>query len=114
MKKNGRGTIVGLLMAGGLASRMGECKILLPLAGKSALEQVVSRMRIAGVKEIVVVTGGYEERIHEEALRLKCRPVHNPAFRSGMFSSVLAGVRALPEETEAFFFLEAIPPNHPR
>lgn len=97
-------------MAGGLASRMGECKILLPLAGKSALEQVVSRMRAAGVEEIIVVTGGYEERIGEEALRLKCRPVHNPAFRDGMFGSVLAGVRALPDKTEAFFFLPADTP----
>ncbi len=110
MKKNGRGPIVGLVMAGGLASRMGECKVLLPVGGKSALEQIATRMREAAVREVVVVTGGYEERIHAEALRLKCRPVYNPAFRSGMFSSVLTGVRALPEETEAFFFLPADTP----
>lgn len=110
MKKNGSGAIVGLLMAGGLATRMGECKILLPLSGKSALEQIVTRMRDAGTSQILVVTGGYEERIHKEAIRLKCRPVHNPAFRSGMFSSVLTGVQMLPDAADAFFFLPADTP----
>lgn len=97
-------------MAGGLASRMGECKILLPLAGKSALEQIVTRMRKGGAGEILVVTGGYAERIHDEASRLNCRAVHNPAFRSGMFSSVLTGVAALPADADAFFFLPADTP----
>lgn len=89
---------------------MGECKILLPLSGKSALEQVVTRMRDAGTSQILIVTGGYEDLIHKEATRLKCRTVHNPDFNSGMFSSVLAGVRALPGETDAFFFLPADTP----
>lgn len=102
--------IVGLVLAGGLAERMGDCKVLLPLGRRSALERIVTRMRAARVDEILVVTGGHEERIHAETVRLGCRPVYNPAYRSGMFSSILAGVRALPEEAEAFFLLPADTP----
>lgn len=97
--------VVGLVLAGGLAERMGRCKALLPITGKSALELIANRMGNSRIEKIIVVTGGHEALVHPEALRLGCLPVHNPAYRSGMFSSVLAGVRALPSETEAFFLL---------
>lgn len=98
------------MLAGGLAERMGECKVLLPICGRTALEIITSRMRKAGVGRIIVVTGGHEEKIRAEALRLACTPVHNPDYRSGMFSSVLAGVGALPAEAECFFLLPADTP----
>jgi CTP:molybdopterin cytidylyltransferase MocA len=97
--------VTGLILAGGLASRMGDCKALLPLNGVSALETIVSRMRVAGVGRILVVTGWFEKEITAEALRLGCDPVHNPAFETGMFSGILAGVRALPQDCEAFFLI---------
>ena len=99
-----------MILAGGLAERMGDCKVLLPIGDVSALELVVGRMRGSGVERIIVVTGGHEERIQSEASRLGCRPVYNPAYKSGMFSSILAGVRALPEDTEAFLLLPADTP----
>ncbi|MDR3255622.1 MAG: NTP transferase domain-containing protein [Synergistaceae bacterium] len=105
MKKNGECRITGLILAGGISARMGECKALLPLPRKSALEAIVSRMRSSGVGTIIVVTGCHEETVRREALRLDCVTVHNPAFKSGMFSSVLAGVRALRHRSEAFFLL---------
>ena len=110
MKKGYANRIVGLVLAGGLAERMGECKVLLPIGDMTALEIISNRMRAAGIKDIIVVTGGHEERIQTEAIRLGCRPVYNPAFKSGMFSSILTGVRALPEETDAFLLLPADTP----
>ena len=110
MKKNYADRIVGLILAGGLAERMGDCKVLLPVGELSALELIVSRMKASGVERIIVVTGGHEERIQAEAARLGCRPVYNPAYKSGMFSSILAGVRALPDDTEAFLLLPADTP----
>lgn len=101
---------VGLVLAGGLAERMGECKVLLPINGRPALEIIVSRMRDAGVGKIFVVTGGHAEKIRAEAERLGCIPIHNPDYMTGMFSSILAGVRALPEDTESFFLLPADTP----
>jgi CTP:molybdopterin cytidylyltransferase MocA len=107
MKKNNCKHITGIILAGGMAERMGTCKVLLPLLGVSALEQITTRMRAAGIGSIIVVTGSREEDVSPEASRLGCRPVFNPAFRSGMYSSVISGVRALPDDAESFFLLPA-------
>ncbi|MDR1472408.1 MAG: NTP transferase domain-containing protein [Synergistaceae bacterium] len=97
--------MTGIILAGGEARRMGECKALLPVPRLSALDTIVSRMRGASVCDIVVVTGGHREKTAKEAKRLGCRPVFNPEYKSGMYSSVLAGVRALPPGADAFFVL---------
>jgi CTP:molybdopterin cytidylyltransferase MocA len=86
---------------------MGCCKPLLPIFGIPALETATSRLRAAGINEITIVTGHDGEQIAKEALRLEIRAVSNPDYKSGMFSSVVTGVKALPGETEAFFLLPA-------
>jgi CTP:molybdopterin cytidylyltransferase MocA len=96
-----------IILAGGLASRMGRCKPLLPVSGMSALETAAARLRAAGIREITAVTGHDGERIAGEARRLGIIAVSNPDYKSGMFSSVVTGVKALHPETEAFFLLPA-------
>jgi CTP:molybdopterin cytidylyltransferase MocA len=86
---------------------MGRCKPLLPIFGISALETAAVRLRAAGMSDITVVTGHEGEQISEEARRLEIRAVSNPDYRSGMLSSVVAGVKALLPGTEAFFLLPA-------
>jgi CTP:molybdopterin cytidylyltransferase MocA len=86
---------------------MGRIKPLMPTPRVSALETAVSRMRESGVGDVVVVTGHGGEQVAEEALRLNCRPVYNADYRTGMFSSVIAGVSSLDREIEAFFLLPA-------
>jgi CTP:molybdopterin cytidylyltransferase MocA len=105
MKKTGCRRIVGLILAGGLAERMGKCKLLLPCARSSAIETIATRLREANVEEIIVVTGAHEDKIRNETIRMKCSVVHNPAYKSGMYSSVLRGVKALPADAESFFLL---------
>jgi CTP:molybdopterin cytidylyltransferase MocA/HD superfamily phosphodiesterase len=67
-------------------------------------------MKAAVTGKIIVVAGNEAERVAREAERLGCMPVYNPDFASGMFSSVAAGLSALPPETEAFFVLPADTP----
>jgi probable phosphoglycerate mutase len=103
-RKNG---VAGLILAGGAGRRMGRLKPLMPVPRASALETAVSRMRNAGVGDIVVVTGHAAERVADEALRLDCRPIRNADYETGMFSSVLAGVSSLDRGADAFFTLPA-------
>jgi putative nucleotidyltransferase with HDIG domain len=105
MKKNDGCRISGLILAAGLSERMGECKALMQIARKSALEVIVTRMRSAGVASITVVTGCNEETVSHEAMRLGCETAFNPAYRSGMFSSVITGVKAIKDGYDAFFLL---------
>lgn len=85
-----------IVLAAGLAARMGRCKATIDICGASALENIVTRASSAGAGPIVVVTGCREEETRAEALRLGCGVAHNPLYETGMYSSVLAGVRALP------------------
>lgn len=87
--------VAALVLSAGLSSRMAAFKPLLDLGGQSTLARVVSMFRAAGIDDIRVVTGHRASEVEAEARALGARPVGNPDFRDGMFSSVLAGVRAL-------------------
>ena len=90
-----------VILAGGLSSRMGSgFKPLLPLAGVSALALVADSFRRAGVADIVVATGHRALEVTAEAARLGIRAVHNPRYETGMFSTVAAGLAALPPGTD--------------
>jgi CTP:molybdopterin cytidylyltransferase MocA len=76
----------------------------------SALETAASRMREAGVSDIIVVSGHNKALIAKESKRLGCGHTHNKNYKSGMFSSVASGIKSLPPSTEAFFLLPADTP----
>ena len=104
--------IVGLVLAAGLSSRMGEFKPLLPIGGKTLIESAVGSLLDSGVGEVVVVTGHRAEDI--EALlagRPEIRLVRNPNFMQGMFTSVKAGVRAMDDRFSAFLMMPGDYPN---
>jgi molybdenum cofactor cytidylyltransferase len=95
--------IAAIVLAGGFSQRMGRFKPLLPLGDHRTIERVVHMFQDAGIDGILVVVGhrGDEIRRAVDPLNVVC--VENPDYAEGMFSSVLAGVRALPEQTRAFF-----------
>ncbi len=92
-----------VILAGGLSSRMGaRFKPLLPLAdGQSALACLAGAFRRAGVGDILAVTGHRAPEVAEEADRLGLRTAHNPDYETGMFSTVKAGLAALPGDCRA-------------
>lgn len=91
---------VAVILAGGLSSRMGQrFKPLLPLAGRTPLSWLAGTFRQAGLDHILVVTGYRGTEVAAEATRLGLTPVHNPDYETGMFSSVRAGLTALPQGT---------------
>lgn len=95
----------GVVLAGGFSSRMGRCKALLEIAGSSALDRVVSSMRHADVEDLIVVSGFHHKEIEKEATGCGVRTVFNDRFEEGMLSSVKTGVKALPDDLDAFFLL---------
>jgi len=92
-----------VILAGGLSSRMGaRFKPLLPLAGgESALAVVTGAFRRAGVVDVIAVTGHRGREVADEAARIGIRAVHNPDYETGMFSTVKAGLAALPSDCRA-------------
>jgi uncharacterized radical SAM superfamily Fe-S cluster-containing enzyme/CTP:molybdopterin cytidylyltransferase MocA/HD superfamily phosphohydrolase YqeK len=100
-----RPKLAALVLAAGYSSRMGQFKPRLPLGDRNAVEHAIDGFLMAGIGEVIVVTG---HRAHELTAVLKgqgVRCIFNPRYDSGMYSSVVAGLRALPPEADACFVL---------
>ena len=105
--KNKNLRIGAVVLAAGYASRMGTCKALLYIKGRSAVSRVIGTLREAGVDDPVVVAGCYREKVEHEARACGARTVFNERYDDGMFSSVRAGVESLSGDLDAFFLLPA-------
>ena len=100
--------LAAVLLAGGLSSRMeGRNKLLEEWKGKPLLlhsAEALAQARGKGeIDAAVVVTGSDNERIEALCAGLGLTLVHNPGFRSGMASSLAAGIRAVPAGTAGAF-----------
>ena len=98
-------SVAAIILAAGYSSRMGRLKPLLPLGERTVIARVVSLFKEAGLGQVLVVLGHAREKIAPVLPPLGARPVDNPDFAQGMFSSVRAGASALDPGTEAFFML---------
>jgi CTP:molybdopterin cytidylyltransferase MocA len=101
------GKIVAIILAAGYSSRMGCFKPLLPLEKSTLIEEAVERFRLAGIEDVRVVTGHRADQIAPVLEMLGVRNIFNPDYEQGMLSSILAGLKALEPETDAFFLLPA-------
>jgi CTP:molybdopterin cytidylyltransferase MocA len=82
-------SVAGILLAAGEGSRLGQPKALVELGGQTLAERGVALLRAGGADPVLVVTGAAPVAIPG------VRIVHNPLWRSGMGSSLAAGLRAL-------------------
>ncbi len=97
--------VAAIVLAAGYSSRMAQFKPLLPLAGSTALERCIGVFRAAGITDVVAVLGHRADELQPLAERAGARCVRNPHFEQGMFSSVVAGCRALSGRDRAAFVL---------
>lgn len=92
--------IVGLLLAAGGASRFGSQK-LVALAGGVPLVRRAAQT-LGSATDVVVVVVGNESRLVRDALSgLPAEIIENNNWQTGMASSVVAGVQAVPGEASA-------------
>jgi CTP:molybdopterin cytidylyltransferase MocA len=94
-----------VVLAAGLSTRMGAFKPLLPLGDGTVLESAIATLRDGGVTDVIVVTGHRGDELDPAIARARARRAHNPRFADGMYTSVQAGVAALPGDIDAFFLL---------
>ena len=104
-------TSAAVVLAAGYSSRMGFFKPLSRLNGVTVLERVIDSLFKTGVPRVLVVAGYRSDEVARLAECCGAETVFNPRFDQGMFTSVQAGVAALPADTEAFFLLPADVPT---
>jgi molybdenum cofactor cytidylyltransferase len=96
-----------VILAGGYSTRMQQFKPLLPLNGATVIGTIIKTFRDAGIEEIVVVAGHNADRLSHGVADLGVRVVFNAKYAEGMYSSVFAGVSALPSGVAASLIMPA-------
>jgi CTP:molybdopterin cytidylyltransferase MocA len=84
-----RTTVAGVLLAAGEGSRFGQPKALVEFSGQTLAERGANLLRAGGADPVLVVTGAAQ--IEPKG----ARTVYNPAWRTGMGSSLRAALQAL-------------------
>jgi molybdenum cofactor cytidylyltransferase len=92
--------IAAVVLAAGLARRMGRQKLLLQLQGKPVVRWSVEHV-VSHVEDIVIVTGPDDTAIRQALGDLTVRFVVNPRPQDGQGTSIAAGVAALKPWTTA-------------
>ncbi len=103
--------ISAIVLAAGEGSRFGGTKQISRVRGKPLAQHAIDAATEAGVDEVVVVLGHDAERVRE-ALRLgTARWVVNPAYATGMASSLSAGLAHADPGSEGAVILLADQPG---
>lgn len=100
------GNTGAVIVAAGLSSRMGTFKPLLPLNGKTVIENVIEKMQSANIDPIIVVTGHNAELLEPILHNLKVFIVRNEHYSTTqMFDSAKLGFQTLKDKCDRFFFM---------
>jgi CTP:molybdopterin cytidylyltransferase MocA len=83
--------VAGVLLAAGEGSRFGQPKALVEFSGQTLAERGVNLLRAGGADPILLVTGAAPVELSGT------RAVYNPAWRTGMGSSLRAALQVLIE-----------------
>jgi molybdenum cofactor cytidylyltransferase len=91
--------VAAIVLAAGRSSRMGnDNKLLCEVAGKPMLRHAVESALASAARPVLVVTGHQQPQIEAALAGLDVTIVANPAYASGLSSSLKAGVGALPRQ----------------
>lgn len=97
--KKGKHSIWAVVLAAGESKRMNSPKLVLPYRGKTIISYLIGNIRQSNLNGIIVVLGAWKDEITRVAGQLPVQFCQNDNFKEGMLSSVICGIRSLPENT---------------
>lgn len=97
--------VAAIIPAAGFSSRMGSFKPLLEIGGKTIIEHVLSLFEKNNIAPVVPVLGYQAELLTPLLAKTAARPVYNPHYENGMFSSIQIGAARLRQQCDGFFLL---------
>jgi molybdenum cofactor cytidylyltransferase len=90
-----------IILAAGLSSRFEagpeETKLVIPLFGKPLVRYVAEATLASHARPILVITGHAADQVKAALKNLDLSFISNPDYRTGLASSLKAGIVALPE-----------------
>jgi xanthine dehydrogenase accessory factor len=90
--------IGGVVLAAGLARRMGGNKMTAELGGKPLVRHAVEAALAGGLNPVVVVTGHQEDSVAKALSGLDVVLAHNDKYADGLSTSLRRGLGALPQD----------------
>jgi molybdenum cofactor cytidylyltransferase len=90
----------GIILAAGASTRMGRLKQLMPFGGGTLLWHVIDTALDAALGPVVVVIGAEADEVEQAIAHKDILVARNENWRSGMGSSIRAGLRAIEESGE--------------
>jgi molybdenum cofactor cytidylyltransferase len=90
-----------IILAAGASTRMKRQKMLLPFRDKTIVETVIENMTRAVNESYVVVLGSHREEIIKKIGNPELNFCVNENYKDGMLTSVICGIRSLPEDAAA-------------
>ncbi len=87
--------VAGVLLAAGAGSRLGQPKATVELGGEPLARRGITLLRDGGAQPVVIVTGAVAVDLPGVLI------VHNPDWRTGMGSSLAAGLATVPDDCGA-------------
>jgi CTP:molybdopterin cytidylyltransferase MocA len=87
--------VAGILLAAGSGSRLGRPKALVEIDGQALVTRGIRLLRDGGTAPVIVVSGAAPVDLPGVMV------VHNPDWRTGMGSSLRAGLACLPDSAQA-------------
>ncbi len=95
-------SISAIILAAGQSKRMGQPKMLLPWESTTVLGKVIETIQLAGVEDILVVSGGAREEVERVAEKYNARVTYNEDFaNSDMLKSMQLGLQGQKAQSEA-------------
>ena len=92
--------IAAIVLAAGLARRMGSNKLLAPIDGVPMIARAVDAALASAARPVVVVTGNEAQRVKDALAGRDVIFAHNPDFAEGLSASVKRGIAALPQDCD--------------
>lgn len=99
------GKVVGILLAAGASTRLGQPKQLLDFGGKPLVRHVAEAALASRLERLIVVVGNQAAAVRATLEGLPLDVVENPDFLQGQSTSLRAGVAALPSDLDAALVL---------
>jgi molybdenum cofactor cytidylyltransferase len=102
--------VASIILAAGSSVRFGGSKQLARLHGKPLLQYALDAANNSSVSYVFLVVGDYSDVILEEIKLGRAQVVFNPEFKTGIASSVRAGVNNLPDDIAGVIIMVADQP----
>jgi len=108
---NPQSAVAAIVLAAGEARRFGQPKQLLPVGDKTMIQHVVDVVLDSPLEQVIVVLGCRAEEITASIADRPVQVVVNQEWKSGLSSSVRAGLSAVKPEVGAALFVLADQPG---